>query len=30
MKDINELAKKALELKNKGIPEKEIATELHL
>ncbi|MGC8564940.1 MAG: orotate phosphoribosyltransferase-like protein [Thermoplasmata archaeon] len=30
MKNIDELAKQALELKNKGIPEKEIATELHL
>ena len=30
MKSIDELAKQALELKNRGIPEKEIATELHL
>ncbi|MDP8011233.1 MAG: orotate phosphoribosyltransferase-like protein [Thermoplasmata archaeon] len=30
MKSIDELAKQAVELKNKGMPEKEIATELHL
>ena len=30
MKNIDELANQALELKNKGLPEKEIATELHL
>lgn len=30
MKSIDELAKQALELKNKGMPEKDIATELHL
>lgn len=30
MKNIDELAKEALELKNKGLPEKEIATEMHL
>lgn len=30
MKSIDELAKQAFELKNKGMPEKEIATELHL
>ena len=30
MKSIEELYKKALELKNKGISDKEISTELHL